>query len=229
MDLLYSVIGWFLFGFIVITIIQKKDSFSLKKAFAFAKSDKHPKGKHPETKKHDSHTSADHAHDHHPKPPAWSNLLGWVLLVAAFIAFLQFLLFPFAASLGFGQIPGASAERRYVIAERTGTLPDAQKRTSTSVQSSAEWQTLSVPTSKDGWSEWVSIPSGHYILACESQNKDSCSYSDSFSDEHLRVQCRDSYDSRVRDIEFCGNFNAHRFQTTRDKEATVVYKVLRAQ
>jgi len=63
---------------------------------------------HPPAAAHGSSHAA--GEGHHDSPPLWSRLLGWVILAAAVFLLARFIVMPFLAERGFGEIPGMHYE-----------------------------------------------------------------------------------------------------------------------
>ena len=131
----------------------------------------------PEHKKDDHHpkTGGGHGHDdHHEHGGGW--LLKWGLGILLLGLFCWFVAWPWLKGLGFGQVPGASAEVRYAMAPQ-GTIPGRDARNASIVVYVRS--PLRAPAASEDWSEWISVPSGHRPLVCEADSSLACTDTES--------------------------------------------------
>ncbi|HEY0979599.1 MAG TPA: hypothetical protein VGE23_02025, partial [Candidatus Paceibacterota bacterium] len=101
-----------------------------------------------------------HGHDDH-HGHGGGGLLKWGLAILVLGLVGWFLVWPWLKGLGFGQVPGASAEVRYAMAPQ-GTIPGRDARSASAV--AYVRHPLRAPAKSQDWSGWVSIPSGYRPL-----------------------------------------------------------------
>ncbi|HEY0979557.1 MAG TPA: hypothetical protein VGE23_01815 [Candidatus Paceibacterota bacterium] len=131
--------------------------------------------KHSTATDHHPKTGGGHVHDDH-HGHGGGGLLKWGLAILVLGLVGWFLVWPWLKGLGFGQVPGASAEVRYAMAPQ-GTIPGRDARSASVV--AYVRHPLRAPAKSQDWSGWISIPSGYRPLVCEADSSLACTDTES--------------------------------------------------
>jgi hypothetical protein len=168
-----------------------------------------------EEKEHktDTHSGHSSGHDHHEKKSGWLSAIMWILFVVILVAALRFFIIPTLAGWGFGEIPGASSERRYELSQTHGG-----RTASTSVAVTLGKQYVTAPSNTRDWSEsdWVDVPDGYNVRAYPSMNLG-----------EFEVQCRDhGGNAHPWSLATCGELDMVRFRSTDGEPFRMSYEFL---